>query len=176
VYWGRRDFIKNTDDPKAYASLSISADLQSETPELYGEASIRKVFGYWLPTGTLAETAASKIITRFAVVPRECRFRMDAKDRAIWVGDTVQISHFLDVDEFGNRRVRLWTIISAEEVVPGEVVEYVAEDTTLYGRVSFIMAAGSADYPGAALAPFRSAYIGNAAGLLSDGAHSARIN
>lgn len=176
VYWGRRDFIKATDDPKAYASLSISADLQSEAPELYGEASIRKVFGYWLPTGALAETAASKIITRFSVVPRECQFRLDAKDRSIWVGDTVRISHFLDVDEFGNRRIRNWTIISAEEVVPGEVVQYTAEDTTLYGRISFIMPAGSADYPGAALAPFRSAYIGNAAGLLSDGAPSARIN
>jgi hypothetical protein len=176
VYWGRRDYIKGTDDPKSYASLSISADLESETPELYGEASIRKVFGYWLPTGALAETAASKIITRFSVVPRECTFRMDAKDRAIWVGDTVRISHYLDVDQFGNRRVRNWTIISAEEVVPGEVVQYVAEDTTLYGRVGFIMADGSADYPGAALAPFRSAYVGNAAGLLSDGAQSARIN
>lgn len=176
VYWGRRDFIKGIDDPKSYGTLAISADLESETPELYGEASIRKVFGYWLPTGALAETAASKIITRFSVVPRECVFRVDAKDRAIWVADTVRISHYIDVDEFGQRRVRNWTIISAEEVIPGEVVEYVAEDTTLYGRVSFIMVAGSADYPGASLAPFRSAYIGDATGLLSDGAQSARIN
>jgi hypothetical protein len=176
VYWGQQDYIKSITDPKSYGSASIFANIESETPELYGEASIRTIFGNWLPTGALADTTASKIITRFVDVPSECRFRLDAKDRAIWVGDTVRISHHMDVDDFGNRQVRNWTIISAEEVVPGEVVEYVAEDTTLYGRVSFIMANDAEDYPGAALAPFRSAYIGNSAGLLSDGAPCARIN
>jgi hypothetical protein len=100
---------------------------------------------------------------------------MDAKDRGYWVGDSVYISHHLDVDEFGDRRVRQWTITSAEEKVPGEVVEYVAEDTTLYGKIHYIMANGTADYPGAASAPFKNLYIGDADGLLSDGTACGRI-
>ena len=101
---------------------------------------------------------------------------MDAKDRGYWIGDTVKISHYLDRDQYGARRVRNWTIISAEEIVPGEIVQYHVEDTTLYGRIHFIMANGSADYPGVDAAPFKNAYIGNAAGLLSDGTTCGRIS
>lgn len=168
VAYNRRDFVKSKTDVKSYATVAIVANLESETDELYGEASIRKVWGNWLPTGALASTTASKIITRYVDTPSECKFRMDAKDRGYWVGDTIRISHYLDVDAFGARRIRNWTIISAEEVVPGEVVEYTAADTTLYGRIHYVMASGAADYPGDGTEPYKNCYIGNAAGLLSD--------
>jgi hypothetical protein len=101
--------------------------------------------------------------------------KLDAKDRTYWVGDTLRISHFLDVDSFGVRQIRNWTIVSAEETVPGQIVDYVLEDTTLYGRIHYIMASGAADYPGAASAPFKNCYIGDANGLLSDGTPCGRI-
>ena len=146
------------------------ADLESETDELYGEASIRKVYGRWINSDILAANTAGKIIVRYVDVPTEIKFRMDAKDREFGVGDTIEISHYLDVDQFGARRQRRWTIVSFEEIVPGEVVEYVAEDTTLYGKIYFIMANGTADYPGYDSAPFKNCYIGDANGVLSDGA------
>lgn len=176
VYFDHRNFVDSISDATSYRALSVFADPESETDALYGEASIRKIFSPWLPAGALADTTASKLLTRFVETPAECRFRLDAKDRAYWVGDTVKISHHLDVDAFGERRLRNWTIVSAEEVIPGEVVEYVAEDTTLYGRIHYIMANGTADYPGAASVPFRNAYIGDASGLLSDGSQAARIS
>ena len=77
---------------------------------------------------------ANKLLVRYVDVPREAKFRLDAKDRAYWTGDTVRLSTDLDMDQFGVRVLSLWTIVSAEEIVPGEVVEYVAQDTTLYGR------------------------------------------
>jgi hypothetical protein len=175
VYYNRQDFVKSASDPKGYAAASIFANLERETAEFYGEPSIRKVFGRWLPTGALAGTTASKIITLYVDTPTSCRFRLDAKDRAYWIGDVVRIEHHLDVGPFGLPRVRQWLIVSAEEVVPGEVVEYVAEDTTLYGRIYKILPAGAADYPGADLAGYSAAYIGGAAGLLSDGETAARI-
>ena len=175
VYYGRNNHIKGLNDPAAYVSPLIIANLESETDELYGEPSVRKIFASWLSSSATAGTTGSKIITRYVDIPSECTFRMDAKDRSIWVGDSVTISHHLDVDAYGNRRLRNWTIISAEEVVPGEVVEYTAEDTTLNGKIHYIMAAGSANYPGAATAPFRSFYIGDVNGLLSDGSTCARI-
>lgn len=175
IYYGRKDHIKATNDATAYLSPIIIANLASETAALYGEPSVRKIFASWLSSGALAGTAASKIITRYVDIPSNCTFRMDAKDRSIWVGDTITISHYLDVDAYGQRRLRNWTVVSAEEVVPGEVVEYVCDDTTLYGKISFIMAGGTANYPGAAAAPFRSFYIGNSSGLLSDGSPCARI-
>ena len=176
IWYARDNFVRAVTDVKSYASLIVDADLESETAEQYGEKSIRKIFGRWLPSGALAETTASKIIRRYVDVPSQIKFRLDAKDRAIWIGDVVAISHYLDVDSYGARRVRYWTITSAEEVVPGEVIEYHAEDTTLYGRIYYIMASNAADYPGYDAAPFKNCYIGDAAGLLSDGAEAGKIS
>jgi hypothetical protein len=176
IYYNRTDFVKADDDPLAYASQFVVANLEAETDDLYGEKSIRKIFGRWLPTSALAENTASKLITRYVDIPSKLKFRMDAKDRAYWVGDTVKISHYLDVDDYGARRVRQWTITSAEEKVPGEVVEYTAEDTTLYGRIHYVMASGAADYPGYDSAPFKNCYIGDSSGLLSDGERAGKIS
>jgi hypothetical protein len=175
VYYGQRDFTTKPDAAEPFSFQYVIADLESETDELYGEPSIRKIFAYFLTSGQLAANTASKIITRYVDVPGEVKFRMDAKDRQYWVGDTFYLSHYLDVDQYGARRLRQWTVVSAEEVVPGEVVEYVCEDTTLYGRVFFIMASGAADYPGYDNAPFRNCYIGNADGLLSDGQEAGKL-
>lgn len=174
VFFDHRNYVDSETESDSYRQQSIFADLESETDALYGEASIRRVYARWIQAGALADTTASKIITRFVDIPSECKFQMDAKDRTYWVGDTLAISHHLDVDAFGERRVRNWTIVSAEEVTPGEVVEYTAEDTTLYGRIYYVQAGGAADYSAGVSDPF-DAFIGNADGLLSDLTTSARI-
>jgi hypothetical protein len=174
VYFDQRDKTRGANEEANFSSAVIVADLVAEA--LYDEPSIRKIYGTFLSSEALAGTTASKIITRYVDVPSQVQFRMDAKDRAYWVGDTVRISHPNDVDQYGNRRIRQWSIISAEEVEPGETVQYVAEDTTLYGRIYYIMASGSANYPGYDVAPFKNGYIGNAAGVVSDGQTAARIS
>lgn len=175
VYYNQSDFAGNINEPKSYLSQFVIADLDSETDVEYGEASIRTMYGRWIPTDALARNTAGKIITRYVDIPSQCTFQLDAKDRSIWVGDTIRISHWKDVDQYGDRRQRLWTIVSAEEVIPGERVRYLAEDTTLYGAINYILAAGAADYPGAASVSFGDSYIGDADGLLSDGTEAARI-
>lgn len=174
VYYNQRDKTRGKTEEANFTSAVIVADLVAEG--LYDEPSIRKIYGTFLSSEALAGTTASKIITRYVDVPSQVQFRMDAKDRQYWVGDTVRISHPNDVDEFGNRQIRQWAIISAEEVEYGETVEYVAEDTTLYGRIYYIMASGAANYPGYANAPFKNGYIGNSAGVVSDGQTAARIS
>ena len=108
VFYQHRNYVDSFTDADSYRSQSIFADLESETDDLYGEASIRRVYAPWLTSGALADTTASKILTRFVDVPSQVSLQMDAKDRDYWVGDTVTISHFLDVDEFGVRRLRNW--------------------------------------------------------------------
>lgn len=175
IYYNRVDYTRDIEDPKGYESLVVFQDAASEQEEQYGEPSIRKIYANWLPNGALASTTASKIITRYREVPTEITFSLDAKDRDYWTGDTIELSHHLDVDQFGERRQRRWTIISAEERVPGEVVEYKAQDTTLYGEIRFILATGAGDYPGADTIAFGAAYITDDDGLLSDGTEGARI-
>lgn len=177
IYYNLEDYLNA--DQKSFApfkSQYVAADLDSETDELYGSASIRKIWSRWIDSDALAANSASKIVLRYVDVPSLITFEMDAKDRSYWVGDTVKINHYLDVDQYGDRRVRQWTIVSAEETAPGEVIRYEAEDTTLYGVINYIMASGAADYPGADSAPFKNCYIGDASGLLSDGSPCGRIS
>lgn len=174
-YYQMRDYTQSLEEPVNYSRATVDADLDAESEEEYGEPSIRKIFSRWISTAALANTTASKIRNRYVETPRVAAFEMDAKDRTYWTGANVAIQHYLDVDEFGQQRTRYWTIISAEEVLPGERVRYKAEDTTLYGSVSYILAAGAADYPGAGSYVFGDAYIGDADGFLSDGEECARI-
>jgi len=174
VYYEIDNNGESLTDTENWKSLTISADLASEGANQYGEKSVREIFAAWLPSNALSTALANKLLVRYVDVPREARFRLDAKDRDYWTGDTVRLSTDLDMDQFGQRVLSNWTIISAEEVVPGEVVEYIAHDTTLYGRVYRILASGAGDYD-PATASYSGAYIGDTDGLLSDGTNSARI-
>lgn len=176
ISYGILGATRDFDDASSYRRRFILADLESEQPELYGEPSVRKIYAYWLQSEPIVRTTARNLSTRLVDIPTQVKFRMDAKDRDYWVGDEFYISHYLDVNQFGARRERRWLIVSAEEVVPGEVIEYVAEDTTVYGQIRFVMASGAADYPGYASAPIKNCYIGNSAGLLSDGETAGKIS
>lgn len=174
VYYLQRDFTQSDTEPTNYQEQYIIANLESETEELYGTPSIRTIFGSWISQSIAATNTATRITRRYNELPTQATFRVDIKDGGYQIGDTFQISHHLDVDEFGQRRLRIWMVSSREEVVPNEIVEYVVEDTTLYGRIYYIMAAGSGDYNPATVT-FKSGYIGDASGVLSDGSSAARM-
>lgn len=168
-------WTESLDDEGDFKNNYLTADPVSEGDTKYGEASIRKIFSRWLPTGLLAFNTGSKIITRYVEVPRKCTFNLDAKDRTIYgVGDAVRIGHHLDVDETGAHRNATWTITSYDEVEYGRTVKYTAEDTTLYGKTFTIQAPGAADYDPSQTYTTE-AFIGDANGLLSDGTECARI-
>lgn len=172
--YGIRTPVANLEETASYQRVLVQADLPSETVDQYGEPSIRQIFSRWINSAALALGTASRIVVRYSTIPRQCRFRLDAKDRSLWVGDSVRISHFLEINQFGERLANVWTILSAEEIVPGETIEYIAEDTTLFGRISLILPTGEPDYD-PDTSPFTGAFIGDNNGLLSDGTPSARI-
>jgi hypothetical protein len=174
VYYQQRDFTESDTEPTNYQEQYVIANLESETEELYGTPSIRTIFGSWITQSIAATNTATRISRRYNELPTQATFRVDIKDGDYQVGDTFQISHHLDVDEFGQRRLRIWMVSSREEVVPNEIVEYVCEDTTLYGRIYYIMADGSGDYDPDTVT-FKSGYIGDANGVLSDGSSAARM-
>jgi hypothetical protein len=174
VYYLQRDYTASDTEPTNYAEQYVIANLESETEELYGTPSIRTIFGSWISQSIVATNTATRITRRYNELPTQATLRVDIKDGSYQIGDTFQISHHLDVDEFGERRLRIWMVASREEVVPNEIVEYVVEDTTLYGRIYYVMAAGSGNYNPASV-PFKSGYIGNASGVLSDGSSAARM-
>lgn len=170
---GLRTPVSSLKEQINYRYVQIQADLASEGDDQHGEKSVRKIFSRWVNSTAIALSTASKIVTRYADVPREAIFVLDAKDRNLWVGDAIQITHPREIDEFGAPLTRTWTIISAEEHEHGHAVRYTAQDTTLYGTIVKIQAASAADYtPGA---DPTLAFIGDENGKLSDGTDCARI-
>jgi hypothetical protein len=172
-------------NPATYLALSkatdfqsqyVTADLETETAELYGTASIRKIFSRWLDDEATVFYTGNRILDGFKYTPQWLHFMLDAKDRTFWLSDDFFLSHYLDLDEYGARRNRKWTIISAEEVIPGETVRYVAIETSPYGQLHFVMDAAAEDFTGYDSAPIKNAYIGDADGLLTGGATAGVIS
>jgi len=173
-YYTLENPTEDEESVKNYENLYVIADLESETDELYGSSSIRTIKGAWTTQSIIAQSTATKLSNKYVDTPTEATFRVDIKDGDYQIGDTFYVDHYLDVDEFGERRLRPWTVLAREEKVPNEIVQYMCEDTGLYGRIFFVMANGSGDYDPDDV-PFKSAYIGNDSGLLSDGSTSAKI-
>lgn len=78
VYYGQRSPLESQDDPANYHSRRVFADLDAETDEFYGTASIRSVFSRWIPqyAGTFAATAGSRILSIFRDPPRRASFQL----------------------------------------------------------------------------------------------------
>ena len=167
-YYNQRDYVKSVTDVSAYESQFLLADLDVETDEVYGEAQVRKIFGRWVNRDVQARVTSSRILINYSETPNRCAFEMDAKDRQYWVGDVVAIDHWLDRDEFGEKQTRRWTIVTAQEVVPGHRVRYTALDTTKYGDVYFITANGIGDYTSGLFAA-RNWFLTDDDGLNPDG-------
>lgn len=172
-YFDQRDPTKSVTEEANYRSAYIRADLQSEAA--YGQASIRKIFSRWIASGPLAQATASRIGARYVDTPRQAKFRMDAKDRDYGIGDVIEIEHFLEVDQFGERTRKRWTAVSWEEVEPGETVELLCEDTTLYGRIYFVQPNTEGDYEASDAGSYYG-WVTDSDGLYSNGDAGTRIS
>ena len=174
-YYGRRSAVADDDDTSNYTAPLVTTDLPSESPERNATPSVREIKSKWVIRSGDAQTASSRILRQYAEIPKQCKFRLDAKDRQYWIGDQLHISHGQLEDKFGARIISTWTILSAREVVTGEVIEYLAEDTSAYGIVYQILGDDQPDYQGDGSDPKYGAFIGDDDGLLSDGTPCATI-
>lgn len=174
-YYELKNGAANADEVNSYDRGFVAANLTAETDALYGESSIRKIYSRWINTGALAAQTSQRILTRYINNPRQAKFKVDAKDRAYGVGDVLEINHYLDVDQYGAERNRRWTVISWEEVVPGEIVELTCEDTTLYGKIYKIQDNSAVDYTSGDSGSYY-AWVTNSDGEYSNGDEGARIS
>lgn len=175
IRYNQTDPTKNLDDPTNRASSYLAADFDLETPEKYGVASTRVIYARWLPTFALVLTTASKIQLRYSDVPQEITFSLDAKDASYWVGDTVILTHYLLIEQYGQQSMRQWLILSADEVEPGHVVRYTAVDATLAGYIALILPNSTGDYVGDGTDQFNGAWISRNDGTYTNGDIGARI-
>jgi hypothetical protein len=147
IYYNQRDKSLPIDVESNYDQLRIRADLEVESEDLYGETRIRKVFARWIQSDAQAIILSTRLLDLSLDNPKKLRIRLDAKDRFFWTADVLAVQHRNLVDQFGDPVSERYQILSAEEVEPGEVVEYELQNFAIrVARVGFYTEADALNY------------------------------
>ncbi|RMD52401.1 hypothetical protein D6827_00105 [Candidatus Parcubacteria bacterium] len=176
-YYNPINWAGDLNDPTNYKNgLKVINGLTS-APEQYGNVLQQTItYSGFLTTEAQVNQTGSRLSVKFADVPVYAEFYVDAKDRAIWVGDYIYLQHPLIIDAYGREiETKRWLVIEAEEIDPGHVIRYVCADITLDGLIYLI-----ADNAVTGYDPdlFKQAigFITDNFGLNPDGSDGARIS
>jgi hypothetical protein len=112
------------DTARNYRRLRVRVDPSASSDNEYGERRIKKIFSRWLESDAQTVTLATRYLARYRNNPQFATVRLDAKDRALWTGDIADLQSRVYVGVTGMIEDRRFQVISAEEITPGEVVEY----------------------------------------------------
>lgn len=150
VYYGLINPVEKLDEVKNFAAVEVVADLDAESSERYNTKRIKKIFSRWIGTGNAAAAVelAQTMHQMFGNIPREIGFALDAKDRALWLGDFIRITNRLNVNQYGQLLPANAQIFQAEEIEAGSTYRYVAQEfipasvnTPVDGEINVIISA-----------------------------------
>jgi hypothetical protein len=144
VYHTPRNWAE--DKRSNYKGVEINANLELESRDLYDEKKIRIIEGRWLSSAQ-AFNLTSRLIRANYDNPVYVKMRLDAKDRDLWTGDVVDILHRSVVDFYGEPKQDRYQVISSQEVISGETIEYqLLKLITLAVKKGFYMDVGAPDW------------------------------
>jgi hypothetical protein len=138
--------ISDRDKATGYKTTRVRISTDEESPDLYGDVKIREINSRWIPSAAHAIQVNAVIGQRFKDAPEYLKLRLDAKDRAIGIGDIIAVSNRNIVDQFGAPTYRRFEVISAKEIKAGELVELEAVSFQYIGNAGAWMESDAADY------------------------------
>lgn len=124
VFWGQNNPAERITEESNYRRIRVRADLDAESDKQFGEQKIRKVYSRWLHTEGQVINLSTRLLGRFRDTPKHMTVDLDAKDRALWTGSVVDVTHYGVVSFTGQPVSLRWQVISAEEIEPGHKVRY----------------------------------------------------
>lgn len=170
VYYQQSNPTESLDDTGNYKKLRIRIDPSAESEEEYDETKVKRIFSRWLRTEAQVINLAVRLLDRYRDGARYLKARLDAKDRDLWTGDVADVTLWSQVDETGQEEARRYQVISAEEVLPGEVIEYNMLQYEFIGRFGYYMVEDAPDYSEAEASDIQNgAWWANESGLMPDG-------
>jgi hypothetical protein len=176
IYFNPIDKAGDLGESVNYANALRLVNGTTTSPETYGgQVQSRDIFSRFLTTEAVVNQTVVRLANRYEDVPVFVKFEADAKDRAVWTGDTLLVSHPAIVDDLGERVVRRWLVIEAEEIVPGHRVRYMCADITLDGLIYLITENTLTTYTAEDFA-LGNAFITDNNGLNPDSTNGARIS
>jgi hypothetical protein len=172
VYFDQSNKAEALDKESNFKKLRIRADLEAESPEKYGESRVRKIYARWIQNDAQAINLSARLLGASFENPKILKLRVDAKDRAVWTADIVDVLHRNIVDFTGSPTLERYQVLSVEEVLPGEVVQYEMQKFIFKGtRFGFYMATNAPTYAAATQEQKdgNAAWYSDANGLMADG-------
>jgi len=141
VYYNQKNRAEDVKEGSNYQQIELRADLDAESDNQYGESRIRKVYARWIQNNAQAINLAARLLGASFQNPKYMKIRVDAKDRGIWTSDIVDIYNRNIVNFNGQQELERYQILSVQEVVSGEVIEYEMQRFLFRGtRFGFYMA------------------------------------
>ena len=139
LYWGVIDYSQDTEEEKNYRYIKVTANLEEESADRRGEQVIKKIYSRWLQSNAQTINVAARLLDQFIDDQEYMTVSLDAKDRALWTGDIVDLTHYNIVDFSGAPEERRWQVISADEIESGHIMQYKLQRYayiigTVYGR------------------------------------------
>ena len=177
MYYKPRDFAGSLSKPTNFSNVAIRSDATEQSLDQYGKLpQTREMFSRWLTTNAQVAQTIGRFGARYVDVPLYVSFLVDAKDRGLWVGDFVSISHdYLLTPNGGKDVLRRWLVIEAEEIEAGNTQRLTCVDVTLDGTIYLITENNIGDYTVAAFGQ-RNAFITTNDGFNPDGTTGATIS
>lgn len=172
VFYNQHNRALKVEEESNYKQVNVFADLELESADAYGESRIRKVYARWVQNDNQAYSLAVRLLNANRDNPKFLKFRVDAKDRSIWTADVIDVQNNNIVDFNGNPVIERYQVLSAQEVVSGEVIEYMTQLFSVRGiRFGFYMANDAPQYADATPEQIEgnSAWYSNNDGLMPDG-------
>ena len=126
LHYGLRSPVLEMDEAKNFSVVKVSADLDAETSDEYGQQRIKKVFSRWL---SLANDAiASEISNRYVNNYRDTKFiisgTLDSKDDDAWTGSRVSLITRQVQDRFGAPVTRNYRVLQVSEKFKNDSPSY----------------------------------------------------
>jgi hypothetical protein len=133
VYYNLRGPTDDHTKSQNYTNAVVYIDVDAQQ-QFGGEVAIRELYCRFIQTDALAINMAANYLNRFRNVRREITFSLGPQGaETFWTGDSLDLTHYLDVDFTGAARVGNWLITSANATDPGSQYKFVAEDNDSAG-------------------------------------------
>jgi len=147
ILYGVRNWLEPLNEVKNYRNRFISIDVEVEEVIATGGLIVNnQIFSRWLQSNNNALLLARGLLSRFREPPKYLTIQLDAKDRSISIGDTVDIltRHIRGIE--GGQPTTRWQVIGLDEPQPGSKIVATLQSFAAVGRFAIIMENDAPDF------------------------------
>ncbi len=150
IFFKPRDPFAAQDEAKNYENRRVRIDGEVELEEVSGgEVVENTIYSRWLQTFGNALLVGASQLLRYRLPPQYTSVTVDAKDRAVAIGDVIDLETRNQLDIEGNPISTRWQVIDANEIKAGEKLQVEMQSYQYVGKFAIIMANDAPVYAGA---------------------------